>query len=145
MFMSAMVQIFSWGERWNVPFKEVKPSWMVHISSSWKCLFHCTNEKTFIICFIYLVQRFKFCNKFKRKSSKKQLLTQAKHFTSRASNSMWKALHRRLRHAKCTHCACCIWVSHLVFLISLFIEHTSEDCIGNTEHSNINVNDECNS
>ena len=22
MFMSAMVQIFSWGERWNVPFNE---------------------------------------------------------------------------------------------------------------------------
>ena len=30
MFMSAMVQIFSWGERWNVPFNEAKPSWMVH-------------------------------------------------------------------------------------------------------------------
>ena len=28
MFMSAMVQIFSWGERWNVPFNEAKPSWM---------------------------------------------------------------------------------------------------------------------
>ena len=26
--MSAMVQIFSWGERWNVPFNEAKPSWM---------------------------------------------------------------------------------------------------------------------
>ena len=25
-----MVQIFSWGERWNVPFNEAKPSWMVH-------------------------------------------------------------------------------------------------------------------
>ena len=30
MFMSAMVQIFSWGERWNVPFNEAKPSWMEH-------------------------------------------------------------------------------------------------------------------
>ena len=28
--MSAMIQIFSWGERWNVPFNEAKPSWMVH-------------------------------------------------------------------------------------------------------------------
>ena len=36
-------------------------------------------------------------------------------------------------------------VSHVVFLISLVLEQTSEDCIGNTEHSNINVNDECNS
>ena len=36
-------------------------------------------------------------------------------------------------------------VSHVVFLISLVLEHTSKDCIGNTEHYNINVNDECNS
>ena len=28
--MSAMVQIFSWGKRWNVPFNEAKPSWMEH-------------------------------------------------------------------------------------------------------------------
>ena len=26
-------------------------------------------------------------------------------------------------------------VSHIVFLISLFLEQTSEHCIGNTEHS----------
>ena len=32
MFMSAMVQIFSWGERWNAPFNEAKPSWMEHPS-----------------------------------------------------------------------------------------------------------------
>ena len=36
-------------------------------------------------------------------------------------------------------------VSHIVFLISLVLGQTFEDCIGNTEHSNINVNDECNS
>ena len=30
MFMSAIVQIFLWGERWNVPFHEAKSSWMVH-------------------------------------------------------------------------------------------------------------------
>ena len=36
-------------------------------------------------------------------------------------------------------------VAHVIFLISLVLEQTSEDCIGNTEHSNINVNDECNS
>ena len=35
-------------------------------------------------------------------------------------------------------------VAHVSFLISLVLEQTSEDCIGNTEHSNINVNDECN-
>ena len=36
-------------------------------------------------------------------------------------------------------------VLHIVFLISLVLEQTSIDCIGNTEHSNKNVNDECNS
>ena len=36
-------------------------------------------------------------------------------------------------------------VAHLIFLISLVLEQTSEDCVGNTEPSNINVNDECNS
>ena len=36
-------------------------------------------------------------------------------------------------------------VSHLLFLIAPFLEQTSEDCIGNTGHSNINVNTECNS
>ena len=36
-------------------------------------------------------------------------------------------------------------VSHLVFLISLVLEQTSKNCIGNTKHSNINVNNECNS
>ena len=36
-------------------------------------------------------------------------------------------------------------VSHVVFLITLVLEQTSEDCIGNTEHSNMNLNDACNS
>ena len=36
-------------------------------------------------------------------------------------------------------------VLHVVFLVSLVLEQMSQDCIGNTEHSNINVNDECNS
>ena len=33
-------------------------------------------------------------------------------------------------------------VSHVVLLISLVLDQTSKDCIGNIEHSNINVNDE---
>ena len=36
-------------------------------------------------------------------------------------------------------------VSHVVFLINLILEQTSEDCIENAKYSNINVNDECNS
>ena len=72
--------------------------------------------------------------------------TLAKHFSSR--ESMREVLRGRLRHAKCTRCACCICprrVSHVVFLISLVLEQTSKDGIGNTEHSNVNVNGECNS
>ena len=36
-------------------------------------------------------------------------------------------------------------VSHVVFLISLVLVQTSENGIGNTEHSDINVTNECNS
>ena len=36
-------------------------------------------------------------------------------------------------------------VLHVVFLISLVLEQMSKDCIGNTEHPNVNVNDECKS
>ena len=36
-------------------------------------------------------------------------------------------------------------IFQVVFLISLVLEQTSEDCIWNSEHSDINVNDECNS
>ena len=76
------------------------------------------------------------------------ILAQVKHFTSYASSSTRKVLREHLRHAKCMHCACCIClrrVLHIVFLISLVLEQTSEGCIGNTERSDINVNDECNS
>ena len=32
----------------------------------------CTNKKTFVICFILHVKRFKFVNKFKRKNIEKR-------------------------------------------------------------------------
>ena len=35
-----MVQIFSFGERWNVPFNEVKPSWMEHFIFHWMKIFN---------------------------------------------------------------------------------------------------------
>ena len=82
MFMSAMVQIFSWGGRWNVPFNEAK-----YYADACVTL----NARTAPVAFA----------------------------------------PRR--------------VSHVVFLINLILEQTSKDCIGNTEYSNINVNDECNS
>ena len=41
----AMEQIFSFGERWNVPFHSISPRGM-NISSftSWKYLYHCTHK-----------------------------------------------------------------------------------------------------
>ena len=36
-------------------------------------------------------------------------------------------------------------VLQAVFHISLVLKQTSKDCIGNTEHANTKVNDECNS
>ena len=36
-------------------------------------------------------------------------------------------------------------VSHIVLLISLVLEQTSKDCIGNTKHANIRMSNECNS
>ena len=53
MVMSAMVQIFSWGERWNALFNEAKPSWIEHfISHRMKIAVPSHELKAFIICFI---------------------------------------------------------------------------------------------
>ena len=57
--------------RWNVPFKEAKPSWMVHFIFYQMKILVPLHEWENIICFIQLVQRFKFVNKFKRKSIEK--------------------------------------------------------------------------
>ena len=76
------------------------------------------------------------------------ILAEAKHFTSHTSNSTREVLRGSLCHANaCTTPAAFApcRVLHVVSLISLVLEQTSKDCIGNNEHSNINVNDECNS
>ena len=78
------------------------------------------------------------------------MIAQATHFSSCACNSTRKVLRGRLRHAKRMHCTSPVAfaprrVSRVIFHISLILEQTSKDCIGNTEHSNIKVNDECNS
>ena len=131
MFMSAMVQIFSWGERWMFPStRRSRVEW--YISSFTEIL----------------VQRFKFLNTLKGKSSKKNDFSWSKAFcTSHASNSTREVLRgcfalnaRTAPVAFAPH-----RVLHVVFLFSLVLQQSSEDCIGNTEHSNINMNDECNS
>ena len=111
-FMSAMVQIFSFGERWNARFNKAKPRWMVH--------FIFRQMKIFVPLYYKweLAQRSKFLNKFKRKSMK---LLQLKIFTSRVSNSLRKVLPRRLRHAKHPHCPCCICPVYS-FLFASFLQ-----------------------
>ena len=95
--------------------------------------------------FVLLVQRFKF----KRESSKKRLqlkqnILQAAHPTLKVKYYADACVTLNASTAPVTF-APPPWVSHVVFIISLVLEQTSEDCIGNTEHSDINVNDECNS
>ena len=76
-------------------------------------------------------------------------LTQAKHFTSHTSNSMHKKYYMDASVTLNARTAPVAFAprrfSQAVFLISLVLEHTFVDCIGNIEHSNINMNDECNS
>ena len=85
------------------------PSWMVHFIFHQMKIFVPLHEWENIYYLFYITcTKIQILNAFKRKSSKKQLLAQAKHFTSHTSNSMRKVLRGRLRHAKRTHCTCCI-------------------------------------
>ena len=55
-----------------------------------------------------------------------------------------RTLESRLTHALCyLHLFRVDFPTHSLLLV-LFLEQTSEDCIGNTGHSNVNVNAECN-
>ena len=81
----------------------------------------------------------------------------SKHFTSCTSVNILQAAHPTLCENYYTDT--CVTLNtrtapvafaprrilHMLFSISLVLEQTSEDCIGNTEHSNINARDECNS
>ena len=96
--------------------------------------------------YITCTKRFKF-NKFKRKSIENDF-SSSKKFKNRASNCTRKyyadaCVTLNARTAPVAFAS--RTVAHVIFLISLVLEQTSEDCIGNTEHSNINMNDECNS
>ena len=56
MFLSAMVQIFSWVKRWNVLLIEVKRSWMEHSNfQRMKIISLLHDWKTFIICFMCFI------------------------------------------------------------------------------------------
>ena len=144
--MSAMVQIFSWGERWNVPFNEAKPSWMIHFIFHRMKIFVPLHEWENIHYLFYIT-----CTKIQilnRKSIEKwfkpkQNIFQAARATLRLKYYADACVTLNARTAPVAFVP--RKISHLVFLISLVLEQTSKDCIGNTEYSNIKVNDECNS
>ena len=144
--MSAMVRIFSWGERWNVPFNEAKPSWMVHFIFHRMKIFVPLHEWENIHYLFYIT-----CTKIQilnRKSIEKWFKPKQNNFQAARATLRGKyyadaCVTLNARTAPVAFAPCKI--SHLVFLISLVLEHTSKDCIGNTEHSNIKVNDECKS
>ena len=103
--------IFMWWKMFMFPSTWwSRIEWYISSFTSWKYLFHCTNEKTLIICFIQLVQRLKLLNKFKRKSIETKILAQAnlKTFYKSCVQLCAGSTTRTLHQAKCTHCACCI-------------------------------------
>ena len=125
MFMSAMVQIFSCGERWNVLFNKAKPSWLEHFIFHRMEIFVPLHEwKTFIICFIKVVQWFIFLDKFRRKNIENDV-TKAKTYTSQESNSTREVLFGYLRLAKPRTAPAAfphVEFLHLIFLISLILK-----------------------
>ena len=63
-----------WKMKCSIQWGEAKFEWYISSFTEWKYLFLYKNEKTIIICFnLYAIQRFKFLNKFKRKSIEKWL------------------------------------------------------------------------
>ena len=142
--------------RWKmkVPFNEAKQSWMVHFIFHRMKIFVPLDEWENIHYLFYITCKKDSnsrLNRFKRKPLKNYLSPWSKIFYNR----------RVQLHAECGkyYADACITlntrtapvafaprrVSYIVFLISLVLEQMSKDCIRNTEHSNINVNDECNS
>ena len=50
-----MEQIFSFGERWNVPFNSASPCWMEHFIFHLMKIFVPLHSETFIICILFAV------------------------------------------------------------------------------------------
>ena len=69
MFMSAMVQMFSWGERWMFYFtRRSWVEWTISSFTEWKYLFHCMNGKHLSFVLYNLYKKIIFKKKIKRKS-----------------------------------------------------------------------------
>ena len=110
-------------------------------------MFHCTNDKHSLFVLYNLYKDSKILNKFTRKTIEKRF--QLKQNIKQAARPTLCGYYADACVTLNTRTASVAFalrrVSHIVFLISLVLEQMSKDCIGNTEHSNINVNDECNS
>ena len=130
-----------------VLFKKPRPSWMEHfIFHCTKYLFHYMSEKTFIICLCNLYKDSNF--QANLKSGKKNDLSSSKTLNKPCvqhhAGNITQTLASRLTHAKhLLHLSCKEFCMHSFFLASFF-EQTSKDCVGNTEHADVNLNTECN-
>ena len=140
--MSAMVQIFSWGARWNVPFNEAKPSWMVHFIFHQMKIFVSLHEWENIHYLFYITcGKIQILKKKKEKEKKRKEKAMKNDFSS---SKTFQKLCVQLYAGSITRTAAdaCIMLntrtapiavaprraSHVVFLNSLISEQTSEDC-----------------
>ena len=153
--MSAMVHIFSWGERWNED--EIFHSTRIELGfASLNGTFHLSpNENICSIArmrkhylFYITCTKIQFLYKFNRKNIEKWFQLKQNIFQAARPTLCGKyyadacvMLNARTAPVAFSPSR----VSHVVFLISLVLEQTSIDCIGNTEHSYIKVKNECSS
>ena len=143
MFISVVVEIFSWSERWNFEMNGT-----YHLSKNENICFIVRMRKHTLYLLYNLYKDSNSLTKFKKKKALKNDFSfsyslQAARPTLRAKYYEDAYVTLNARTAPVTFAL--RRVSHVVFLISLVLEQTSEHCIRNTEHPNINVNDECNS
>ena len=71
---------FSWGERWNVPFNNVKPSWMEHLIFHQMKLFVPLHEwENIHYLFDITCIKIQIFKKIEKKNNWKTILAQEKH------------------------------------------------------------------
>ena len=119
MFMSAMVQVFSWGERWMFySTSRSRVEWNISSFTEWKYLFHYTNGNYSLFVLYNLYKDSYFLNKFKRKSIERR------HQWSQASNSTqeYYACARVTKPHSAPAAFSLLRVSYLIFLISFILK-----------------------
>ena len=73
-----------WCKYFHEAWGEVE--WYISFFTEWKYLFHCTNEKTFNICFNITCTKLQILKQICKKSHWKTILAHAEHFTSAELN-----------------------------------------------------------